>query len=343
MKNVRQMLGRTTAWLTLAAAWTIVSGSACSRSTIPSSLSDADFWGLIDRLSEPPGTFTLSDNLVSNEPHYAERIRTLRSTGGAYIGVGPEQNFSYIAALQPAMAFVIDIRRENRNLHLLYKALFELSNDRVEFVSRLFSRPRPAGLVGTASVASLFEQYESAAPSQELYAKTLQEIRTRLLVTRHLPLSATDLADIDRALGAFYRNGPEIHFWGSRTEDVTPISYRLLMTATDMYGRNRSYLADEAAFTTVKALHTRNMILPVIGDFGGSFAIRAVGDYLRQHGEEVEAFYASNVAVYLTNQQKGVFCGNLADLPAAPRAAYIENNSVRSLSSVLDACGRTAR
>ena len=43
-------------------------------------------------------------------------------------------------ALKPAMAFIVDIRHGNLDVHLMYKALFELSKDRAEFVSRLFSR-----------------------------------------------------------------------------------------------------------------------------------------------------------------------------------------------------------
>ena len=63
-----------------------------------------------------------------------------------YLGVGPEQNFTYIVALQPKMAFIFDIRRGNMIEHLMYKALFEISTDRADFLSKLFSRPRPAGL-----------------------------------------------------------------------------------------------------------------------------------------------------------------------------------------------------
>ena len=120
-----------------------LAGSACRRSTLPDALTDRDFWGLIETLSEPAGAFTLSENFVSNEPHFADTVRRLRASGGAYIGVGPEQNFSYIAKLRPRIAFIIDIRRENLALLLFYKALFELSTDRADFVSRLFSRPRP--------------------------------------------------------------------------------------------------------------------------------------------------------------------------------------------------------
>src|SRR6266511_1442743 len=101
------------AWLL---CWVTLSTTACvPRSTLPVVLSDTEYWGLIEALSEPAGTFSLSDNLVSNEPGIAENVRKLRPSGGVYLGVGPEQNFSYIARLRPAMAFIIDIRRENRD------------------------------------------------------------------------------------------------------------------------------------------------------------------------------------------------------------------------------------
>ena len=66
--------------------------------------------------------------------------------GGVYLGVAPDQNFTYMVAVRPRMAFILDIRRGNLLQHLLYKAVFELSADRAEFVSMLFSKPRPAGL-----------------------------------------------------------------------------------------------------------------------------------------------------------------------------------------------------
>ena len=75
-------------------------------------LSDQEFWRLVGTLSEPAGAFELSDTFVSNETSVPELARWLRPSGGVYIGVGPEQNFTYIAALRPAMAFIVDIRRE---------------------------------------------------------------------------------------------------------------------------------------------------------------------------------------------------------------------------------------
>ena len=294
---------------------------------------------MITALSEPPGTFTLSDNFVSNEPRLAENARWLRAAGGVYVGVGPEQNFSYIARLQPSMAFVVDIRRENRDLHLLYKALFELSTDRADFVSRLFSRRRPAGLEPAASVDEIFRRYEGVAASPEEYDRNATLIRQRLIATHRFPLSNPELESIERAREAFYSDGLEIQFWGARSVHARRPSYRQLMTARDLMGQSRSFLATEEAFRFVKDLESRNRIVPVVGDFGGVAALRRVGDYVRDHANVVTAFYASNVAVYLTNEQARAFCGNLAALPAAPDAWFIESDAVRLLSGKLKACG----
>jgi hypothetical protein len=324
----------------LVLCWVVFSGTACfRRSTLPVAMSDREFWGLIEALSEQAGTFSLSDNFVSNEPRFAENVRWLRPTGGVYIGVGPEQNFSYIARLRPAMAFIIDIRRENRNLHLLYKALFELSSDRVDFISRLFSRLRPTGLESTASTEEIFTRYESVAPSPDLFSRNTTLVRQRLL-TRGLPLSQTDLDSIDSAFKAFYGDGPNIHFWGSRPVDAAAVrpSYRELMTAQDATGEGRSFLSTEDGFRFVKDLQSRNLIVPVVGDFGGPSALQRVADYVRGHGDVIHAFYGSNVGVYLNNQQTRAFCRNLAALPASPSAWFIESDGVRSMTSKLGAC-----
>jgi hypothetical protein len=318
----------------------VVATTTCThRSTLPYGISDQVFWHLVETCSEPAGTFSLSDNLVSNEPRLPENLRRLGGSGGVYIGVGPEQNFSYIAKLRPRMAFIIDIRRENLNLHLFYKALFELSSDRVDFVSRLFSRPRPPGLVATASVADIFRQYEHIRPSPEQF-KTNSLLIRELLLSRGLTLSSTDLEWIDHVFSAFYEDGPDIHFWRSRTADVNAVrpSFRQLITAADATGQRRSFLASEDAFRFVKDLHSRNMIVPIVGDFGGSTAIQRVGQYVRDHGDVVQAFYGSNVNAYLTVQQKKVYCWNLVSLPAARNSAFVESNGVAPLKSKVNAC-----
>ena len=216
-----------------------------------------------------PGSFTISDNLVSNEPHVAENARRLGPAGGVYIGVGPEQNFSYIARVRPAMAFIVDIRRENRDLHLLYKALFEISPDRIAFVSRLFSRPRLTDLGPRASAAEIFNAFAGVSPSPELHSQTLALVRDRLLTTHRFPVTPDELESMARALKAFYTDGPEIRFYRSADVRAVQPTYRQLMTMRDGYAQEWSFLSDEDAFDTVKDLHLRNMIVPIVGDFGG--------------------------------------------------------------------------
>ncbi len=326
------------AWIVCVA---LAAGIGCGRrSTVPAAISDQEFWRLSESLSEPAGTFAVSDNFVSNEPRVAENARWLRQAGGVYVGVGPEQNFTYIARLRPSMAFVVDIRRENRSLHLLYKALFEVSSDRADFVSRLFSRLRPPEVSARASVDQIFEAFGHVAPSPALYTLNAALVRDRLQNVHGFPLLQADLDWIDRALKAFFTDGPLIDFWGSRSVDRDTIrpSYRRLMTSLDFTGQPRSFLATDADFQAVKALQTHNLIVPVVGDFGGPDAIRRVGEYVRTHGESVRAFYGSNVGVYLTNDQTRAFCHNLASLPAADDAWFIESDGVRSFSSKLKAC-----
>ena len=121
---------------------------AMRAADIPARLTDQEFWNLTERLSEPNGQFR-SDNFLSNERGYQVVIPDLiklAKPNRVYLGVGPEQNFPYMIALKPQMAIIFDIRRGNLHEHLLYKALFEMSTDRVDFLSRLWSRPKPAGV-----------------------------------------------------------------------------------------------------------------------------------------------------------------------------------------------------
>src|SRR4051812_27198677 len=83
---------------------------ARGRAALPSSLSDGEFLSLSERLSEANGSFVSRsgspDNLLSNEntiSSLAAELVTRVKPGGVYLGVGPEQNFTYIAASRPRL------------------------------------------------------------------------------------------------------------------------------------------------------------------------------------------------------------------------------------------------
>jgi hypothetical protein len=300
---------------------------------LPARLSDAEFWALSEQLSEPDGYFRY-DNLLSNELRYPEIIPALIDRvppGGVYLGVGPEQNFNYIAALRPKMAFITDVRRGNLHAQLMYKALFELAADRATFVSLLFTKPRPETLTHTASAYDLMAAYWDIETSgREVYDANLRAIRDHLTGTRALPLSAEDLSGIEYVYHAFYWFGPRMTYNSSNASGFgrrgNRPTYADLMSAVDLDGQARSFLASEEAYRVVRNLHRRNLIVPVIGNFGGARALRAIGEYVRERGAVIAAFYLSNVEQYL--HQDFIwdeFCANVASMPLDEHSTFIRS------------------
>lgn len=301
---------------------------------LPDRLSDTAFWQLSEQLSEQDGYFR-SDNLLSNELYYSEIMADLTARvrpGRVYLGVGPEQNFNYIVALKPKMVFITDVRRGNLHLQLMYKALFELSTDRADFVSRLFTKPRPAGLTDQSTVAQIIQAYWDVPSSdQAAFEKNLQAVKDELTKLHGIPLSKDDLDGIDYVYRSFYWYGPSINYNSSNNSGfgrTSMTTYAQLMVATDEAGKPWSYLATEDAFRVMKDLESRNLLVPVVGNFGGQRALRAVGRYVREHEATVGAFYLSNVEQYL--QQDGLwgtFCANVASMPLDDGSTFIRSRS----------------
>jgi hypothetical protein len=311
------------------------SGKAATAEPAPARLSDQEFWKLASDSSEPDGTFR-SENLVSNEIRFQTIIPALTRTamqGRAYIGVGSEQNFSYIAALRPSIAFIVDIRRGNMDLHLIYKALFEMSASRADFVSRLFSRKTPDGLNASSTASEIFEAFQKATADQALYERNLKEIKSQLITKHGFGLSKNDLAGIEFIYSSWYKSGPDLQYELTiDTEDLRAglsgmfPTYAELMTATDGAGKNRSYLATESAFKIVKDLESRNLIVPIVGNFAGPKALRAVGAWLKEHQAVVSVFYVSNVEQYLKDDGiLDIFCSNAAVLPIDGGSMFIRS------------------
>ena len=305
--------------------------------TLPATLSDSEFWSLSRQLSEPNGSFVSrsgsTDNLLSNEMQVSTVAAALARqvpSSGVYLGVGPEQNFTYIAAIKPRIAFITDIRRGNLDLHLVYKALFEMSANRAEFVARLFNRKPVTALPRAASGAQLMTAYSNAAPvDATTFANNLKAIVDLLTNTHGFVLSADDRAGIEHAYRAFYQFGPAIDYtssingWSGRF-----VTYATLMGSVDSRSRGeRSFLASEENFALVKTLEGRNAIVPVVGDFAGPKALRAIGAWLKARNATVSVFYVSNVEQYL--QRNGVwpaFCANVATLPLTRSSIFIRPN-----------------
>ena len=293
--------------------------------TLPAQYTDAEFWRLIADFSEPGGQFPY-ENFVSNEVSYQNVISEVKrrtTPGGVYLGVAPEQNFTYIAAIQPKVSFIFDIRRQNLVELLMYKAMFEMAPDRADFVSRLFSRRRPLGLGPATSAKAMFDAFEKVKPDIQLYSETLASIKDRLVRQHGFPLTADDQQKMDYIFKVFFSGGPRMDYgFASRTPNSMVPSYYTLMTGTDASGSNWAFLADENRYKYIRDVQQKNLVVPIVGDFGGPKAIKAVAAYLKAHGAAVTVFYVSNVEDYL-QATWNAYRSNIQSLPVEDNALFI--------------------
>ena len=307
---------------------------APSSSPIPA----AEFSRIVQQFSEEGGYFQ-SDNFTSNETaylHILSRLEELGVSGGAYLGVGPEQNFTYIAKIRPRIVFIVDIRRQALIQHLLYKAVFHLAETRAQFLAWLFSEPIPGPtvLATKASVEDLMEYVTTAPATAEAFRANLTTIRRTIERDFRIPLASEDVEALEYIYSAFWQANLRISFrfgirgYPSAWRGGFP-TLRDLILATDQNGNQGNFLADEADYQFVRSLHRQNRIIPIVGDFAGSKAIAAVGDYLRKNGYTVSAFYTSNVEQFLFgNDVYGKFAENVRRLPVKDNSVFIR--AVRS-------------
>ena len=323
-------------------------GSRVMPPSIPERISDEVYWRMVSDFSEPGGFFR-SDNFVSNEITFQwvlpELAKTTK-TGGVYLGVGPDQNFTYIVAMQPKIAFIVDIRRQNMLHHLLYKALIEMSPERADFLSRLFSRPRPQGVDASAGPAALFQAFANAAPDSAMFARNVAAVKEHLVGKHKFSLTTDDLRTIEYVYTAFFAAGPDLTysftmpgrgssmmFYGRRMP-----TYAELQMENDGNGGQRGYLANEANYRVLRDLERNNLIVPLVGDFAGDKALRSVGKYVRDNGATITAFYTSNVEQYLFQSDDWRrFFSNVATLPVDTSSTFIR--AVFNFNTVPSATG----
>lgn len=305
-------------------------GAHSEREAGYDSLSIAQFAALSGRLSDDGGYFD-TDNLISNERsllHAITEIRRADIHGGAYVGVGPDQSFNYIAHIAPDIAFVIDIRRDNLLQHLLFKALFAASRNRAEYLSLWLGRPVPSDVVAWngRSIDSLISWAARTSATERSTRIALQTVAGRVR-TFGITLSREDIAVIERLHKAFIADGVALRFttFGRQPQPYYPTLGELL-TERDLDGRQSGYLASDEAFSVVRSLQQRNLVIPVVGDLAGPTALPTLARVLREHHDSLSAFYTSNVEDYLIRDGRfPAFVRSLAALPRRSNAVIIRS------------------
>ncbi len=309
---------------------------------LPDRFSDSTYWRMITQFSEPGGYFR-SENFVSNEmglQYVIPRLQQAVPPGGVYVGVGPEQNFTYLAALRPRIAFIVDIRRQNLLQHLWYKAVFELSPTRGAFLSRLFARALPANTLPTLSADSLIVALGRTPADPILFRRTFAEVRDLLVKTHGFTIDSTDLSTLRYVDSVFFSSGPLLNYssgsggfggggggGGRGGFGRSMPTFADIAGATDETGLNRGFLGSEASYTVVRDMQRRNLVVPLVGNFSGPKALRIVGAWLKERGAKVTVFYTSNVEQYLFMQGDdwNRFYANVETLPLDTTSAFIRS------------------
>ena len=291
-------------------------------------ISQAEFGDIIDRLSEPEGYFD-TDNFITNETSYQHVIGKLTQDvdrGGVYFGVGPDQNFTYIAHQQPSLAIITDIRRQNMLLHLLFKVLMEESVDRYDFLSLLFSRPRQASWESDQTLRSTLELVRSIPPDEVLLQTNIAMVEQTLLEKYELNLTDEDLEQIRYVYQTFFDESLSLRFSTlGRPSSRYPTLGQLILE-TDLDGEHQSYLSSEELFLRVKRFQEENRLIPIVGDFAGPAALRAAAGFLKEKGLSVSVFYASNVEFYLFNRSGWQdYVDNVRSFPVRDDAVFIRS------------------
>lgn len=285
------------------------------------------FADLVDDLSEPD-TYFFSDNLVTNETSYLQVESELAKSAepaGVYLGVGPEQNFTYIAATRPNLAFIVDIRRGNMLLHLLYRAAFEEAASRGHFVALLLGRDLDPTQSDSAS-SSISEVLAVATKGARTEA-TFRAVHERL-ITRvkgfGVRLADEDTAAIQKMHHAFFDKGLDLRFELHEKNGRRYPSLGDLLGAKSPSGTPGSFLATDEAFRFVQGLQRAGRVVPIVGDFAGKRALPQLASYLKSEGRSVSTFYVSNVEQYLLEPEVWKrWVENVRALPKTDRSLFV--------------------
>ena len=307
---------------------TTITPTATPADTLPSQISDAEFWRFVTEFSEPNGPYPY-ENYVGNEVMLQRVIPAAKKEtkpGGVYIGVGPEQNFTYALALEAKMAFVVDIRRQNMLEHLWYKALFSLAANRAEYLALLVSR-QPPQIKPNARLDDILDAVRTSPTSEKLFLNNLASVKKILTETYKLRLSPDDLTKIEYVYRTFWEENLELRFSSiGRGNALMYPTFEEMLRETDRQGREQNYLSTEELFQWLKKFEGENRLIPIVGDFAGPHALQTVGAFMKANGMHVSTFYTSNVEFYLFGRPTWTrYVANVRSLPVADDSIFIRS------------------
>jgi hypothetical protein len=280
----------------------------------------------IRTLSEPESG-PHADNLLTNEDSYLRVCGELRERAPentVYLGVGPEQNLTYVAHARPSVAFIVDYRRRNLLVHLLHKALLTLSPDRWVYLSRLCARPLPSAPDAGIAADDLLDRIGAATYEQARLEESTAEVAREL--DPLAILSHEDLRELGTIQARLARAGLNARFLPL---PGYPTLAELIRTK-DRQGRPAHHLADDRLYDTLRAAEREHRVVPLVGDFAasGDGAMRRLGNWLHTRQLTLGVIYLSDMEYFLLKAGRfATFLSNLERLPRHQEAIVIRTST----------------
>ncbi len=277
---------------------------------------------VVAELSEPE-TGKPADNLVTNEDSFAsvaDRLDRL-GPGGVYLGVGPDQNLTYLAHARPRLAFVLDFRRRNALLNFFHKALFALARDRAGYLERLLAR-KAARLPADPSADELVAAFEGVEMDRGRLDATISDVAGYLRPLGVIAESEwSEIATIQAKLAGPGLNARFLAL------PMYPTLGRLIRSK-DRLGHPAHFLAREEWYQVVRDAQIGDRVIPLVGDFAGPSALPKLADWLRRRALTVSVFYVSDVEFFLLRSGKfPSYVANLSRLPWSDGAVLIRTST----------------
>ena len=286
---------------------------------------------LIKDMSEPDGYYQY-DNWITNERGYLNIINPLLKNnvkGGAYIGVGPNQNFTFIETIKPEIAFIVDIRQQMTMQHLAYKAMFELAETREEFLSLLLSKSIPGDrkLDKNPDVNDIVDLFYKINSDLNMQKNTTLKIIELLDKKYGFELSQKDKKYIRRMMKIFCLANLNIT-WNTNENNYLKknkhVSLAEMLKGTDKSGAQLNIFNSKEKYDYIRKMHLENKIIPITGDFAGDKAFNKISEFLLEKEMTVSALYASSVEWWLFKENKFIpWAKNLAKVPITSSSVII--------------------
>jgi hypothetical protein len=188
----------------------------------------------------------------------------------------------------------------------------------------LFSREVPS-VRDAASFEDMLGAVRAAQTSEDLFKRNLTRVRGILTGKFGLNLSAGDFGKIEYVYRTLWQEHLDLRFSTiGRMSYLRYPTFQELLLATDLEGRRRHFLATDASFQWMKKFEAENRLIPIVGDFAGAGAFKAVAGYLKENGLKVSTFYTSNVEFYLFGRPAwDQYVSNFKALPRTNDAVFI--------------------